>query len=93
MRCAPLVERLAKTVRRTFSGQSLWRPESALDRLYSQMVHQHLSIRESLAAGLETAAKAAAEQHAMDLWKLLELVLDESARQRESDSHKQRDGV
>jgi DNA-binding GntR family transcriptional regulator len=77
---APLIERLARSVRRTFSGQSLWRPESELDRQYELMVRQHRGIRECLAAGMGPAARAASAEHALDSWRLLELVLDEGAR-------------
>ena len=79
---APLVERLARTVRRTFSGRSLWQPRSRLDELYELMVSQHSAIRESLRAGMGAAARAACAQHAMDSWQLLELVLEQSAVQR-----------
>lgn len=79
----PLLVRLSKGLRRTFSGQSLWRPESQLDHYYDLMVRQHRAIRESLRARLGRAAREASAQHALDSWRLLELVLDESARRSE----------
>jgi DNA-binding FadR family transcriptional regulator len=77
---APLLERMSTSLRRTFSGQRLWRPESQLDRYYDLMVRQHRAIRECLRAGAGPAAREASAQHAIDSWRLLELVLDESAR-------------
>ena len=77
---APLLARMATSLRRTFSGQRLWRPDSQLDHHYELMIRQHRAIRECLRAGAGSAAREVSAQHALDSWELLALVLDESAR-------------
>jgi DNA-binding GntR family transcriptional regulator len=77
-----LVEKLARSVRRAFAGRSIWRPDSEVDRLYQRMVRQHRAIRESLGARSPRGARELSSEHAMDSWRLLELILDESAEPR-----------
>ncbi len=75
-----LIEQLARSVRRAFSGRSIWRPDSELDRLYARMVHQHAAIREALAARSPRGAREISSEHALDSWRLLEAILDEGAQ-------------
>lgn len=74
---APLIERLITGLRRVFSGESLWRPGSAADRLYERNLLQHDAIRFALAAGNADAARTLAYDHVVDSWELLRAVLAE----------------
>lgn len=74
-----LIERMTRGVRRAFSGRSVWRPDSELDRLYARMVHQHAAIREALAARSPRSAREMAAEHTLDSWRLMEAILDHSA--------------
>src|SRR5207248_1846599 len=48
----PLVEQLAKSARRTFSGPAVWAPgDHSLDGLYLKNAEQHRAIKQALAAG------------------------------------------
>ena len=55
----PLVERLAKSARRTFIGDRVWSARSELDELYAKNDLQHRAIREAIAAGSATGARHA----------------------------------
>jgi DNA-binding GntR family transcriptional regulator len=79
------VARLARAVRRTFSGRSMWRPDSEIDRLYRRMQAQHAAIREALTARSPQGARALSAEHVMDSWRLLELILDSSGHPQRSD--------
>ncbi len=47
---APLVEQMAKSARRTFSGPAVWAPtDETLDGLYERNVQEHRAIRQALA--------------------------------------------
>ena len=47
----PLVERIAKSARRTFIGDRVWRARAELDELYAKNDLQHRAIREAIGAG------------------------------------------
>jgi DNA-binding GntR family transcriptional regulator len=46
---APLLERMARSVRRVFHGQSVWATETKVDALYEENLRQHRAIREGRA--------------------------------------------
>ena len=47
----PLIEQLAKSARRTFSGPAVWAPgDHSIDELYLKNAEQHRAIRQALAA-------------------------------------------
>jgi DNA-binding GntR family transcriptional regulator len=73
---APMVERIAKSARRTFAGQAVWGAgASDIDELYERNVLQHRAIREALAAGSGAGARALAREHVLHSFRLLETVL------------------
>ena len=72
---APLVERVAKSARRTFLTQ--WRPGGTeIDELYQQNVRQHRAIRDAIVAGSAAGARAIAHEHVLHSGRMLELILD-----------------
>ena len=75
---APLIGRTIASVRRVFSGESLWTPGSAVDRLYETNLRQHDAIRYALAAGSAEASRTLAHEHVLDSWELLKAVLAEA---------------
>jgi DNA-binding GntR family transcriptional regulator len=78
---APMVERIAKNARRTFSGQAVWGSgRSDIDELYEKNVRQHRAIAEALAAGSASGARALAREHVLSSFGLLEAVLDRVER-------------
>ncbi len=78
---APMVERIAKNARRTFSGQAVWGSgRSDIDELYERNVRQHRAIVEALAAGSASGARALAREHVLASFSLLEAVLDRVER-------------
>jgi DNA-binding GntR family transcriptional regulator len=73
---APMVERIAKSARRTFSGHAVWGTGGThIDELYEKNVRQHRSIREALGAGSAAGARALAREHVLSSFTLLEAVL------------------
>jgi DNA-binding GntR family transcriptional regulator len=73
---SPLVERLAKSARRTFSGPAVWAPgDHSIDDLYSLNERQHRAIRSALAAGSAAGAQALAREHVLSSFHLLETIL------------------
>jgi len=55
----PLVEQMAKSARRTFSGPAVWAPgDHSLDGLYLKNAEQHRAIKQALAAGSAAGARA-----------------------------------
>jgi DNA-binding GntR family transcriptional regulator len=75
---APMVERIAKSARRTFSGQAVWGVgASEVDDLYRRNVEQHEAIRQALAAGSPAGARALAREHVLHSFHLLERVLEQ----------------
>jgi DNA-binding GntR family transcriptional regulator len=74
----PLVEQLAKSARRTFSGPAVWAPGDArIDELYAQNDHQHRAIRSALAAGSASGARALAREHVLSSFHMLEEILEQ----------------
>jgi DNA-binding GntR family transcriptional regulator len=74
----PLVEQLAKSARRTFSGPAVWAPGDArIDELYAQNDHQHRAIRGALAAGSASGARALAREHVLSSFHMLEEILEQ----------------
>jgi len=72
---APLIERVAKSARRTFLSQ--WRPGGPeIDALYQQNVRQHRAIRDAIVAGSAAGARAIAHEHVLHSGRMLELILD-----------------
>jgi DNA-binding GntR family transcriptional regulator len=72
----PLVERIAKSARRTFIGDRVWRARAELDELYAKNDLQHRAIREAIGAGSATAARALAREHVLSSNTLIEVVLE-----------------
>ena len=72
----PLVERIAKSARRTFLGDRVWQARGELDELYAKNDLQHRALRETIAAGSADAARALAREHVLSSSRLIELVLE-----------------
>jgi DNA-binding GntR family transcriptional regulator len=71
----PMVEQIAKSARRTFSGQAVWAPgDATVDELYERNVQQHRAIREAVAAGSAAGARALARDHVLSSFELLSAV-------------------
>lgn len=78
----PMIERLAKSARRTFSGHAVWGAGgSGIDELYEENVRQHQAIIEALRAKSPTGARALAREHVLSSFHLLETVLQQVAPQ------------
>jgi DNA-binding GntR family transcriptional regulator len=74
----PLVEQLAKSARRTFSGPAVWAPGDArIDELYAQNDQQHRAIRQALAAGSAAGARSLARDHVLSSFHMLEEILEQ----------------
>jgi DNA-binding GntR family transcriptional regulator len=74
----PLVEQLAKSARRTFSGPAVWAPGDArMDELYAQNDQQHRAIRQALAAGSAAGARSLARDHVLSSFHMLEEILEQ----------------
>ena len=55
----PLVEQLAKSARRSFSGPAVWAPgDHSIDDLYLKNAEQHRAIKQALTAGSAAGARA-----------------------------------
>jgi DNA-binding GntR family transcriptional regulator len=76
----PLVERLARSARRTFVGDRFWSARAELDELYARNDLQHRAIREAIAAGSAGAARLLAHEHVLASGRLLEAALDSAAQ-------------
>jgi DNA-binding GntR family transcriptional regulator len=77
---APLVERLAKSARRSFSGHAVWAPGgSEVDALYERNDREHRAIIAALRAGNASGARALAREHVLHSYELLVHVLDQRA--------------
>ena len=74
----PLVEQLAKSSRRSFSGPAVWAPgDHSIDGLYAKNAEQHRAIRQALAAGSPAGARALARDHVLSSFVLLETILEQ----------------
>jgi DNA-binding GntR family transcriptional regulator len=79
---SPLVERLAKGARRSFSGPAVWAPgDHSIDGLYLKNDQQHRAIREALAAGSGPGARALAREHVLSSFQMLETILEQVGTQ------------
>jgi DNA-binding GntR family transcriptional regulator len=75
---APLVERLAKSARRSFSGHAVWGPGgSEIDALYERNDREHRAIIAALRAGNPAGARALSREHVLHSYELLIHVLDQ----------------
>ncbi len=72
----PLVERIAKSARRTFIGDRVWSARAELDQLYAKNDLQHRAIREAIGAGSPGAARILAREHVLSSNRLIEVVLE-----------------
>ena len=72
----PLVERLAKSARRTFIGDRVWSARAELDELYAKNDLQHRAIREAIAAGSAAGARLLAREHVLSSGRLIEVVIE-----------------
>jgi DNA-binding GntR family transcriptional regulator len=78
----PLVERRAKSARRTFSGPAVWAPgDSSIDELYAANDQQHRAIRQALAAGSAAGARSLAREHVIQSFHMLEVILEQVGAQ------------
>jgi DNA-binding GntR family transcriptional regulator len=78
----PLVEQMAKSARRTFSGPAVWAPgDHSLDGLYLRNAEQHRAIKQALAAGSGAGARALAREHVLSSFTLLETILEQVGAQ------------
>jgi DNA-binding GntR family transcriptional regulator len=74
----PLVEQLAKSARRTFSGPAVWAPgDHSIDGLYAKNAEQHRAIKQAIAAGSAAGARALAREHVLSSFHLLETILEQ----------------
>ena len=75
---APLVERLAKSARRSFSGHAVWGPGgSEIDALYERNDREHRAIIAALRAGNAAGARTLAREHVLHSYELLIHVLEQ----------------
>jgi DNA-binding GntR family transcriptional regulator len=78
----PLIERLAKSARRTFAGKGIWAPGgSEVDALYARNDYEHRAIIDALAAGSAAGARALAREHVLNSFTLLMTVLEQRSAQ------------
>ncbi len=74
---APLIERLAKSARRSFSGHAVWAPGgSEVDALYERNEREHQAIIAALRAGNGEGARTLARAHVLHSYELLVHVLE-----------------
>jgi DNA-binding GntR family transcriptional regulator len=74
----PLVEQLATSSRRSFSGPAVWAPgDHSIDDLYAKNAEQHRAIRQAFAAGSPEGARALARDHVLSSFHLLETILEQ----------------
>jgi DNA-binding GntR family transcriptional regulator len=78
----PLVEQLAKSARRSFSGPAVWAPgDHSIDGLYAKNAEQHRAIRQALVAGSPAGARELAREHVLSSFVLLETILEQVGAQ------------
>jgi DNA-binding GntR family transcriptional regulator len=74
----PLVEQLAKSARRTFSGPAVWAPgDHSIDGMYARNAEQHRAIKQAIAAGSAAGARELAREHVLASFNLLETILEQ----------------
>jgi DNA-binding GntR family transcriptional regulator len=78
----PLVEQMAKSARRSFSGPAVWAPgDHSIDELYAKNAEQHRAIKQALFAGSAAGARALAREHVLSSFHLLETILEQVGAQ------------
>src|SRR5690348_3355956 len=78
----PLVEQLAKSARRSFSGPAVWAPgDHSIDGLYARNAEQHRAIKQALVAGSASGALELAREHVLSSFGLLETILEQVGAQ------------
>ena len=78
----PLVEQLAKSSRRSFSGPAVWAPgDHSIDGLYAKNAEQHRAIKQALVAGSATGARELARENVLSSFVLLETILEQVGAQ------------
>jgi DNA-binding GntR family transcriptional regulator len=78
----PLVEQLAKSARRSFSGPAVWAPgDHSIDDLYARNAEQHRAIKQALLAGSAAGARTLAREHVLSSFTLLETILEQVGAQ------------
>jgi DNA-binding GntR family transcriptional regulator len=79
---APMVERIAKSARRNFSGPAVWAPgDHSIDGLYLKNDRQHEAIRQALGARSVEGARALAREHVLSSFEMLETILEQVGAQ------------
>ncbi|MBW8741932.1 MAG: GntR family transcriptional regulator [Gaiellaceae bacterium] len=74
----PMIERLAKGARRSFSGHAMWGPGgSDVDALYERNDHEHQAIIAALRAANPGGARTLSREHVLHSYELLVHVLDQ----------------
>ena len=73
---APLVERLAKSARRSFFTHLVWATGLDIDHLYEENDLQHQAILAAIAAGNPQGARVLAREHVLSSERFLEAILD-----------------
>ncbi len=81
---APMVERIAKSARRSFFTHLVWAAGMDIDHLYEENDLQHRAIREAIAARSAEGARVLARAHVLASGRLLETILDQ-VQERERD--------
>jgi DNA-binding GntR family transcriptional regulator len=75
---SPLVEQLAKSARRSFSGHAVWGPGgSEIDARYERNDREHRAIIAALRAGNAPGARTLAREHVLHSYELLIHVLEQ----------------
>lgn len=77
----PYIERLAKSARRTFLGQTVWAAGLDIDELYARNDLQHRAIREAIAAGSQSGARTLAREHVLASGHMQQVILDHMGAQ------------
>jgi DNA-binding GntR family transcriptional regulator len=78
----PIVEQLAKSARRSFSGPAVWAPgDHSIDELYARNAEQHRAIKQALFAGSSGGARELAREHVLSSFHLLETILEQVGAQ------------
>jgi len=73
---SPLVERLAKSARRSFFTHLVWATGLEIDHLYEENDLQHQAIVAAIAAGNPQGARVLAREHVLSSARFLEVILD-----------------
>jgi DNA-binding GntR family transcriptional regulator len=80
---SPLLERMAKSVRRVFHGQIVWSDAPEVSALYDANLAQHRAMREAFEAR-DPGVRALAHEHVLESGKLLDHLLDQAGSQKRS---------